>query len=80
MPPKNFEQIIGFDESSGDYEDFCQLIKNFAIDPAVDDVESMKNLFQKTRDVLLKLNDDFRDSIELFEKESRDQMKKSICF
>jgi hypothetical protein len=74
MPPKKLDDLVKF--NGDDYEEFCSLLKGVNVD-SESDAELVKSCFNKTKSVIMKLNDEFRLTVDLFEKETHESTKKS---
>jgi hypothetical protein len=77
MPPKKLDDLAKF--SGDDYEEFCSLLKSVNID-LENDGDLIRTCFNKTKGVLMKLNDELRLTVDLFEKETYESTKKSELY
>ena len=79
MPPKKFDDIIGFNETDIDYDEFLDLLNSVKIEDE-QDPDLIKKSLIKTRNIFTKLNDEYKDSVEVFSKQSTEFEKQSTLF
>ena len=76
MAPKKLDDLLSFEDTSTDYDLFTQLLKQVNLDSETD-VDLVRKAFNKTKSVAFRLNEEFKMTVDFFEKETRDSAKKS---
>ena len=77
MPPKNLQDLLKYDVDavSDSYEDLCNIISNVDIN-AENDQANLKKAFEITKTLALKLNEENKVALDLFEQETEKASKR----